>query len=54
MQKSRFKAFTRILINFNISSFFAFVSALKAFFAFSADITYRDDEESHTYVLKNN
>ena len=52
MQKSRFKASARILINFNISSLSAFISALKTSFAFN--VVYSDDEESHTYVLKSN
>ena len=52
MQKSRLKAFIYMLINFNISSLSAFVSALKAFSA--SNVIYLNDEKSHTYVLKNN
>ena len=41
-----------MLINFNISSFFTFVKALKTSFTFFINITYRDDKEFYTYVLK--
>ena len=51
MQKSRLEVSAYILINFNISFLSAFVSALKASFTF--DVIYLNDEESHTYVLKN-
>ena len=61
MQKPRFGASARMLVDSDISSLSAFVSALEASFAFSAqalnelfvsDVAYRDDEESHTYVLE--
>ena len=50
MQKPRPEAFARMLIDFNISSLSAFVSALKA--SFASDVAYLHGEESHTYVLK--
>ena len=61
MKKLRLKSFTHMLIDSDISSLSAFVSALKASFTFSAqalneffvsDVAYSDDEESYTCVLK--
>ena len=50
MQKPRFEASACMLIDFDISSLSAFVSALKA--AFTSDVAYSHVKESHTYVLK--